>query len=190
MRQEDNHFLAEYEERLTQALVRQCTDAGFLEGELLAVEELEEKWDSSAAEYMAAAVPQINEFPAAAVAWAAYFGVGLATLWDGAWEKYSPLDDLYTPLAAPRGFDQMDEYILEEILGYALEGPEAEKLENLFRSASTTALTMIRKESIEAQSVMAFYIFARSAKVFFRLGVAVGLRLLGYRYHKADIGSC
>ncbi len=188
MKQEDNQFLIEYEERLTRTLLGQFTDAGFLDGEILAAEELDEKWDSSAAEYMAAAVPQINDFPAAAVAWAGYLGVGMAVLWDTAWEQFSDMDDLYTPIASPRGFDEMDEYVLEEMLGYTLEGEEATRLENLFRAGATTALTMIRKESIEAQSVMAFYIFARSAKVFFRLGVAVGLRLLGYNYHKANAG--
>ncbi len=185
MRQEDNQFLSEYEERLTRTLLGQFSDAGFLAGELLAVEELDEKWDSSAAEYMAAAVPQINDYPAAAVAWAAYLGVGMAVLWDTEWDKYAPMEDLYTPLASPRGFDEMDEYIMEVLLGYTPESQEATRLEDLFRSASTTALTMIRKESVEAQSVMAFYIFARTAKVFFRLGVAVGLRLLGYSYQKA-----
>ncbi len=187
MKQEDSQFLIEYEERLTKTLLGQFSDAGFLANELLAVEELEEKWDSSAAEYMAAAVPQLNDYPAAAVAWAAYMGVGAAVLWDTCWDKYSSVEDLYTPIASPRGFDEMDEYVLEEMLGYTLEGEEATKLENLFRAGATTALTMIRKESIEAQSVMAFYVFARSAKVFFRLGVAVGLKLMGYSYQKANM---
>ncbi len=187
MKQEENQFLMEYEERLTRTLLQQFTDAQMLEGELLAVEELEEKWNSSAAEYMAAAVPQLNDYPAAAVAWAAYMGIGSAILWETAWDKYQDTEDLYTPIASPRGFDEMDEYVMEEMLGYVLEGEEATRLENLLRSASTTALTMIRKEGIEAQSVMAFYIFARSAKVFFRLGVSLGLRLLGYRYHKTKM---
>ncbi len=188
MRQEDNQFLEEYEERLTRTLLGQLTDAGFLAGELLAVEELEEKWSGSAAEYMAAAVPQLNDYPAAAVAWAAYMGVGASVLWDTAWEKYADVEDLYTPIAEPRGFDEMDEYVMEEMLGYALQSDDATRLENLFRSAAQTTLTMIRKESIESQSVMAFYVFARSAKVFFRLGVAVGLKLLGYSYQKAGVG--
>ncbi|MFI3316458.1 MAG: hypothetical protein SNF93_02620 [Rikenellaceae bacterium] len=187
MKQEDNQFLIEYEERLTRALLNQFTDAGFLDGELLAAEELEQKWDSSAAEYMAAAVPQLNEFPAAAVAWAGYLGIGMSVLWDTAWDEYSAVEDLYTPIASPRGFDLMDEYVMEEMLGYTIESEEATKLESLMRSGASTALTMIRKESIEAQSVMAFYIFARSAKVFFRLGVAIGLRLLGYSYHKTNM---
>ncbi len=187
MRQEDNQFLSDYEQRLTETLLRQFTDHNLLEGELLAVEELEEKWDSSAAEYMAAAVPQLNDYPAAAVAWAGSLGIGLSILWDTAWEKYSPVEELYTTIATPRGFDQMDEYVMEEMLGYTLESEEATALENAMRSAATTTLTMIRKEGIEAQSVMAFYIFARSAKVFFRIGVAVGLRALGYRYQKSKL---
>ncbi len=187
MKQEDNQFLVEYEERLARTLLQQFTDAGLLEGELLAVEELEEKWQSSAAEYMAAAMPQLNDYPAAAVAWAGYMGIGSAVLWETSWDQYEGVEDIYTPLATPRGFDEMDEYIMEAMLGYKLEGEDATKLENAFRSGATTALTMIRKESIEAQSVMAFYIFARTAKVFFKMGVAVGLRILGYRYHKTKM---
>ncbi len=117
MKQEDNQFLIDFEERLLRALLRQFTDAGFLDGELLAAEELDEKWNSSAAEYMAAAVPQINDYPAAAVAWAGYFGVGCAVLWDTAWDQFSSFEDLYTPIAQSRGFDLMDEYVMEEMLG-------------------------------------------------------------------------
>ncbi len=189
MKQEENQFLIEYEERLSVALLQQVTDAGYLAGELLAVEELEEKWSGSAPEYMAAAVPQLNEYPAAAVAWAAYFGIGAAVLWDTTWEKYSQTEDIYTPIASVRGFDEMDEYVTEEMLGYSLEGEEAVALETMLRALSSTALTMIRKESIEAQSVMAFYVFARTAKLFYRIGIAVGLRILGYNYHKQDLST-
>ncbi len=189
MKQEESQFLSDYEDKLAHTLLRQFTDAGFLEGELLAVEELEDMWNKSAAEYMATAMPQLNDYPAAAVAWAAYMGIGLAVVWDTAWEQHQDKEELFTLLSSPRGFDEMDEYIVEELLGYTLESPEAIKLEELLRSAATTALTTIRKESIEAQSVMAFYIFARTAKVMYRLGVSTGLRLLGYRYHKGQIGG-
>ena len=39
---------------------------------------------------------------------------------------------------------------------------------------------------IEAQSVMAFHIFARTTKVMFEAGVAVQLRRLGYNYVKVN----
>ncbi len=190
MKQEENQFLADYEDTLMQTLLRQITDTGLLEGELLAVEELDDMWNKSAAEYMAAAMPQLNDYPAAAVAWAAYMGMGLAVVWDTAWSEHEGKEELFTLLASPRGFDEMDEYVIEELLGYTLESPDAVKIEEMLRSAATTALTMIRKESIEAQSVMAFYIFARTTKVMYKLGVSVGLRLLGYRYHKTQMGVC
>lgn len=187
MKQEDSQFLADYEERLMRTLMEQFTDAGFLAGELLAAEELDDKWTSSAPEYMAAAVPTLNDYPSVAVAWAAYMGIGCAVLWDREWAEFADVEDLYTPLASPRGFDEMDEYVAEVLLGYNLEGDDNKALESLLRSGAHTALTMIRKESIEAQSVMAFYIFARTAKVMYRLGVAVGMRLLGYRYEKMNV---
>ncbi len=180
-------YLDQYEERLMGILLRQITDAGALEGQLLAAEELDEKWTTSAPEYMAAAVPQIAQYPTVAIAWAGYLGIGAAVLWDTDWESYADVDDLYLLLSKPRGFDEMDEYVLQGLLGYALGGKDATRIEDIMRSAAQLALTMIRKENIEAQSVMAFHIFARTTKVFYKLGVAVGLRLLGYRYEKMAI---
>lgn len=187
--QDQSQYLAQYEERLMGDLLRQMTDAGVLEGELLAAEELDAKWKTSAPEYMAAAVPQIAQYPTVAIAWAGYLGIGAAVLWDTDWASYADVDDLYLLLSEPRGFDEMDEYVLQGLLGYALGGKDAERVETLLRNASHLALTMIRKENIEPQSVMAFHIFARTAKVFYKLGVAVGLRLQGYRYEKMSLGE-
>ncbi len=184
---EQIEYLDEYEQRLMVALLQQLTQVDLLDGELLAVEELEERWATTAPEYMAAAVPQIAEYPLAAIAWAAYVGIGAAVLWDTDWESYEEVEDLYALLAKPRGFDEMDEYVMEGLLGYKLDSDASQNLENAIRAAAQTAETMIRKEGIEAQSVMAFHIFARTAKVFYRLGIAIGLRLLGYKYEKMKV---
>ncbi len=184
MDQDQSQYLAQYEDKLMEALLRQSTECGFLDGQLLEVEELEEKWHTSAPEYMAAAVPQIASYPSVAIAWAGYLGVGAAVLWDTCWDQYADKDDLYTLISQPRGFDEMDEYVMEGLLGYDLSGAEAQKLEDMMRSAAHTAQGMIRKENIEAQSVMAFHIFARTTKVFYKLGVAIALKILGYHYEK------
>jgi hypothetical protein len=60
-------------------------------------------------------------------------------------------------------------------------------LESTIRKAANTAQTMIRKEGIEPQSVMAFHLFARVVKVFFRLGVSLELRRMGYKYVKVNL---
>ncbi len=189
MEENQSQYLADYENRLTETLLRQVTDLGLLSGQLLEVGEVEQKWKTSAPEYMAAAVPQIAQYPSVAIAWAGYLGIGAAVLWDSDWDSYAEEEDLYTLISKPRGFDEMDEYVMEGLLGYELEGEEAQKLESVMLSAAHTAQGVIKKENIEAQSVLAFHIFARTTKVFYRIGIAIGLHLLGYSYVKADLNS-
>lgn len=185
----DHEYLDAFEQRVSKALVESCTADGLLEGQMLEVEELDEKWRTSAPEYMAAAVPQIADYPSAAVAWACYMGMGAAVLWDKSWGEYKDVEDWYTLIASPRGFDCMDEYVTECLLGCKLGGEEAAKIEAAVRRAAHAALSMIRKEQIEAQSAMAFHVFARTTKVFFRLGVSIALRRLGYHYVKVRLNG-
>ncbi len=187
MELEQSQYLADYEERLMVALLRQATDDGAQGGQLLRVEELDERWHTSAPEYMVAAVPQIAQYPSVAIAWAGYVGIGAAVLWDTDWDSYSEVEDLYTLLSQPRGFDAMDEYVLEGLLGYRLESEEANRVEGYMRNAAHLAQTMIRKEGVESQSIMAFHIFARTTKVLYILGISIGLHLLGYSYEKMTI---
>ncbi|MBR5801861.1 MAG: hypothetical protein IKY25_03840, partial [Alistipes sp.] len=82
METKDLEFLDSFSRKLAKTLIEQCTADQMLDGELYTVEELDEKWNGLAPEYMAAAVPQIAEYPLAAIAWAAYVGMGAAVLWD------------------------------------------------------------------------------------------------------------
>ena len=186
MTEQQHDILNRYEEALRTTLVKRLTDAKRLEGQLLEVEELNEKWRSSAPSYMADAVPEIAKYPLVAIAWAMYLGMGAATLWDKEWNRYKDIEDLHRLMTEPRGFDCMDEYITEILLCLPLGSAEAERLEDMVRSTAEAAQLLIRKEGIEAQSVMAFHIFARTTKVMFECGVAVQLKRLGYNYVKVN----
>ena len=186
MTEQQHDILNRYEESLRTTLVKRLTDSQWLAGQLLEVEELNEKWRTSAPSYMADAVPEIAKYPLVAIAWAMYLGMGAATLWDKEWNRYKDVDDLHALMTEPRGFDCMDEYITEILLCLPLGSAEAEKLEDMVRSTAEAAQLLIRKEGIEAQSVMAFHIFARTTKVMFECGVAVALKRLGYNYVKVN----
>ena len=186
MTEQQHDILNRYEESLRTTLVKRLTDSQWLAGQLLEVEELNEKWRTSAPSYMADAVPEIAKYPLVAIAWAMYLGMGAATLWDKEWNRYKDVDDLHKLMTEPRGFDCMDEYITEILLCLPLGSAEAEKLEDMVRSTAEAAQLLIRKEGIEAQSVMAFHIFARTTKVMFECGVAVALKRLGYNYVKVN----
>ena len=187
MEQKELEFLNSFAEKLSDTLVKQCTADKMLDGKMLLVEELNEKWRTSAPEYMVDAVPQIAEYPSAAIAWACYVGMGAAVLWDKSWGDYKDKEDWYSLMAKPRGFDALDEYVVECLVGYKLDSEENQKLESTIRKCAHTAQTMIRKEGIEPQSVMAFHLFARVVKVFFRLGVSLELRRMGYKYVKVNL---
>ena len=186
MTEQQHDILNRYEESLRTTLVKRLTDSQWLAGQLLEVEELNEKWRTSAPSYMADAVPEIAKYPLVAIAWAMYLGMGAATLWDKEWNRYKDVDDLHKLMTEPRGFDCMDEYITEILLCLPLGSAEAEKLEDMVRTTAEWAQSLIRKEGIEAQSVMAFHIFARTTKVMFEVGVAVQLRKMGYNYVKVN----
>ena len=186
MTEQQHELLNRYEERLRKAVVEYLTEHKWLDGQLLSVEELNDKWRTSAASYMADAVPEIAKYPLVAIAWAMYEGMGAAVLWDKEWKRYEATDDLHQMFTAPRGFDCMDEYITEVLLALPLGSAEAEKIEDMARSTAERAQMLIRKEAVEAQSVMAFHVFARTTKVMFEVGVAVSLRRLGYNYVKVN----
>ena len=186
MTEQQHDLINKYEESLRKTLTDRLSEAKWLEGRFLEVEELNEKWKSSAPSYMADAVPEIAKYPLVAIAWAMYEGMGAAVLWDKEWNRYEKTEDFHKMFCEPRGFDCMDEYITEILLTAPLNSPEAEKIENMVRSTAEAALSLIRKEQVEAQSVMAFHIFARTTKVMFEAGVAVQLKRMGYNYVKVN----
>ena len=186
MEDKDLQFLNSFTEKLSDTLVKQCTADGMLDGKMLMVEELNDKWRTSAPEYMVDAVPQIAGYPMAAIAWAGYFGAGAALLWD----KNESMTDgvaIYKRLRDARGFDEMDEYVGYLMIDGSLRQENVERMEEAMRQCAQVALTSIRKENIEPQSAMAFHVFARTTKVLYQVGQSIVMHLMGYHYEKARV---
>ena len=177
-------FYEQYEETLTSALVELCTSRGFLTGQLYMIDELDEKWKEIAPYYMVDAVAEVNEFPSVAIAWAAYLGMGVASIWDTVWTEYRDIDNIYSVFRDPRGFDEMDEFVLEEMLSLELESEVAKNIEGVLRSCSQMAISMMRRAEIEPQTSASLYLLASTSKVLFRIGISIELKLLGYKYEK------
>lgn len=178
-------YLDRFETKLEEDLLRLCTSYKMLSGTLLDSEDIDAHWVTLAPEYMADAVPQIAEYPTVSVAWAAYLGMAVAHGWDTAWEscKQAPYKSYY----GEQGFDDMDENILYNQLGLLRDGYEAEQLENVIRHCGESTVSAIRHEHVEPQSPTAFHIFARACKVMFRIGAALELKRLGYKFEKMNV---
>ncbi len=178
-------YLENFESRLMNELLKLCTQYKVLEGTLLSTEDIDARWHEIAPEYVADAVPNIADYPTVAIAWAGYVGIAVAHLWDEDWAAHCK--DEYKSLYGPAGFDDMDENIVRKILGFHLESQEAKSIEQMMRRLGETALTLIRRENIEPQSPMAFHAFARAIKVMFRIGAAIELKRLGYKFEQVNL---
>lgn len=178
-------YLENFESRITDELLKLCKQYGVLDGTLLSTDDIDARWNELAPEYMADAVPNIADYPTVAIAWAGYIGMAVAHQWDEDWTAHCK--DEYKSYYGEQGFDDMDEHIVRDVIGFHLESREAVGIEEMMRRLGETALTLIRRERIEPQSPMAFHIYARVVKVMFRIGAAVELKRLGYKFEQVNL---
>jgi hypothetical protein len=177
---DEQEYLDQYERRLQDSLVSLCTAYEMMGGTLLDNDDIDFKFTETLAKpYLTDAVREYRAYPEAAVAWAGYMGMAVAKLWDADWQACQQVT--YVDLLGPRGFDDMDERIVEKVLGYELDSEPARRIADILSNCAVEALTMIRHEHIEPQSPRAYYVFSRTVQVLYRIGASIELHLLGYR---------
>ena len=181
----DIGFLNRFEEKIMNELLRICTSRKMLNGTLLATDDVNGRWEALAPEYVADAVTQIADYPTVSIAWAGYIGMAVAHGWDKNWQEC--LKTPYNAYYGEQGFDDMDEHIVQHVLGLSLDSKQAQDIEAIIRTCAQTAVTLIRREQIEPQSPMAFHVFARAVKVMYRIGAALELKRLGYKFEEMQL---
>ena len=169
--------LDRYEAVLEEGLIKVCKGAGILGEEFLRSQDIDDKWNEYQQDYVADAVLNFNEYPEAAIAWAAFLGMAVAHNWDTDWDAHK--NDSYKSYYGSRGWDDMDEHILWELL--CLPEQIGKKISDTLDSCALAALGLIRHEGIEAQTELGFYVLVRTYSVLFRIGAAIELQRLGYQ---------
>lgn len=172
---EQTEYLRQYEENLKQNLLQSLRSQGMLpaSGPIPATPDITDRWETLAESYITDGIQEVVKYPLVSLGWAMYLGLAMAKYWDEGWEVYSKHPNLYQHLRDVRGFDYMDEVVRFDLYHWDCE--------EMVRSCSQTALDKIRHEQIEPASPMAYYVYARSVKVLYLMGAAVGLAHLGYK---------
>lgn len=178
----DAKMLDRFEKVLRDGLVKVCRSNGLLSEEKFQTSpDIVDKWNNDfLKEYVADAVVNFNDYPESTLAWPAFLGMAVAHDWDLDWEKHS--SDKYRDYYGPRGFDDMDEHILNEVL--QLKEDYAVKVSDGMNSCAQATLGLIRHEGIEPQTADGFFILVRAYSVMFEIGAAVELHRLGYKMVK------
>lgn len=178
-------YLADFELKMMVILEEKCRSMNVLDsGMMQSSEDIDLWWKENAPHYMADAVREFNSYPSVVIAWAGFLGMAVAQYWDMDWGKYRNVK--YKSFYGKEGFDDMDENIIQNILGYPLKSDLGIRMTEIMRSISHEALNIIRHEEIEHGTEKAFHVLARTLKCTFRIGAAIRLHTLGYEWTKAD----
>lgn len=175
-----NEYFQEYSQRLSEHLTEALTSSGFLNGKILSSPDIDAKWDELAADYFGDSIKEFNSYPEFVLAGACYLGMAVAKLWDKDWSSASVMG--YASFTGPQGFDYMDEYIVPEVL--EADEASAKAINEAARLCSVCALSYLRHEAVEPQSVVAYKLVLASIAVMFRMGESLELRRLGYNFEK------
>lgn len=178
-------YLDRFELGLMDKLMRLCRSYRRLDGVFPSSEDIDGMWPQLAPEYLADAVEQVRDYPTVSVAWASYMGMAVAHGWDKDWERTAAMK--YSELYGSRGFDDMDEHILSQVLGVSLGSADALNIEDMVRRCGELTVDLIRHEEVEPQSPMAYHIFVRASRAMYRVGAALELERLGYKMQPMGI---
>ena len=178
----DLEYYNGFEEKLQLELLKLCNSLNALDSVLAESEDITLKWNDYATPYMADAIEQINDYPNASIAWPAFMGMAVAQWWDTDWVsgQYKEYKEFY----GAEGWDDMDDHIMVDILGYPLGSPEEREIRDIAITCAEKAIAMIMKEDFEPGSEKAFYMLARTMKVMYKIGAALQLKRLGYKFQK------
>ena len=141
--------------------------------------DIEEKWEEIAQAYMPDGIREYTHYPNVSLGWMMYTGMAVACFWDKDWETYGALDNLYTYLRDKRGFDYMDEYVRQDILG--LKDKAYDDMEKLVGECAARTNHTLRRRSIEPGTREAFDAYVACLHQMYLMGAAVWLKRMGYK---------
>lgn len=171
--------LDKFQQILEDGLLRVCAMSG-VPVEMMGSQDIDDKWDHLIKGYVADAVENYNDYPDAALGFAAYLGMAVANQWDKDWAHYK--DKTYKSYYGDRGFDDMDEHITGNILH--LKPEQCRKLSRCILNCAQAARDLIRHQGIDTGTELGFYVLVRCYTAMYRIGAAIELNRLGYKKQK------
>ena len=144
--------------------------------------DVEGKWPSVGEAYLPDGAREFANYPVASLGWMMFIAMAVTKFWDEDWERYDKIDDLYLYLRDKRGYDNLDEYILDEVLD--LHGNEAEALHELVGECAERVKRAIFGLDIEPGTIDAFKAYVAGLQCMYQMGMAIQLKAMGYHMTK------
>lgn len=168
-----------FESRLRDDLTGYLLSQGLLDEQLPQCPDVEDKWKEIGEEYLPDGIREFSDFPIVSLGWMMFLGMAIANYWDSDWADYGSREHLYVAIRDARGYDRMDEYILEDVL--RLDAVARGRLSAAVGECASRVDGMLRREPLEPGSPEAFRAYIYSLRQLYAIGMAMELKRLGYR---------
>lgn len=171
----------EFQSELSADLRRYLTEAGAVDPHWPDCPDLEELWPGIAEAYLPDGLREFADFPMVSLGWIAFVGMAMACLWDSDWSRVTAKGPagIYAELRDARGFDAMDDHILEDVMPDTDEASRS-RLSTIIGEAAARTLHRLRTSAIAPGSAEALEAYIASLRELYIAGIAIGLRQLGY----------
>ena len=170
--------MEDFPEKLLADLHRYLVGRGEVDERLPECPDVEGKWPAVAEAYLPDGIREFADYPVASLGWMMFIGMAIARFWDKDWQHYDAVDDLYVMLRDKRGYDHLDEYILDEVLDQ--HGDAAEQLQTLVGDCAERVKRALFARDIEPGTVDAFKAYVACLQTMYQMGMAVQLKAMGY----------
>ncbi|MBD5191228.1 MAG: hypothetical protein HDS93_05155 [Bacteroidales bacterium] len=172
------------EKEIHDDLRRYLTDKGLLDERLPECPDVEELWPAVRDAYLEDGVREFNEYPVVSLGWIMFVGMALAKCWDTDWEEYSKAGgaQLYTTMRDERGYDNLDDFILESVLG--LDKEEAEKTSAIVGECAARVFHKLQTCGLEPGTEDAARAYLDALHQLYLMGIYTELNALGYHMTK------
>lgn len=175
---DNKEFVTKFEDKVRKDLVEFLQKKGALDAHVPECPDVEELWGEIARSYMPDGAREFQNYPVVSLGWMMLVGMAMAYYWDTDWEKYSAQKNFYETLRDKRGYDDMDQTVVEDILGYKDEA--AEQITSLVAECASRVFSILNHEHIEPGTQAALGCYIAALHQLYLAGMAMELNALGY----------
>lgn len=160
---------------------------GRLDSRLPESPDLEGLWPSVCEAYLPDGVREFAHYPIVSLGWVMFVGMALAKFWDTDWTTYSKHSgsELYILLRDAKGYDLLDDHVLDDVLG--LNREEAEATSVIAGECASRVYHALLRSSLEPGTPEAAKAYIGALHELFLMGIYTELNALGY--HLIAVGD-
>ncbi|MCM1311874.1 MAG: hypothetical protein NC206_00720 [Bacteroides sp.] len=174
----------QFESRIKEDLHQYLVQAGVADKHLPECQDVEEKWPELGQAYIPDGIREFAHYPTVSLGWMMFVGMAIAKYWDTDWTTYSQQTGMYEAIRDVRGYDCMDEHILEDIL--CLDNSQCQRISNIVAECAARVNNALHHEHIEPGTPEAFRAYVSCLHQLYLMGMAMQLRSMGYHMRKME----